>query len=190
MTKDQLRKEYKQSRNSLSITEKSTMNDSIFENLKQLDWNKYSYVHVYLTLERFNEPDTTPFIKWMREFHQDVNLVISKSDFVKGEMENYILDNKTQLEENKWGILEPVSGVLIEESKIDLVLVPLLVIDRRGNRVGYGKGFYDRFLQKCRTDIQSYGISYFEPIDSIEDIGEWDIPLSGCITPSKVYSFQ
>lgn len=190
MTKDQLRKEYKQRRNALTLEEKTTFDQKIFEQLKQFDWSMYNYVHVYLPMHKFNEPDTAQFIKWIRTFHSHINLVISKSDFSTGVMHNYCLDDTTDLLENKWGILEPNDGELVAEEKIDFVLVPLLIVDEQGNRVGYGKGFYDRFLAKCRANVESYGISYFEPVESITNVGEWDVILTGCITPSKVYSFS
>ena len=190
MTKDHLRKEYKRRRNTLTLVEKSLLNEGIFEHLKRIDWSMYKYVHVYMTLEKFNEPDTSRFIKWIKEYHDDINFVVSKSDFTKGEMRHYILDDQTQLVENNWGILEPINGTLVDEQLLDLVIVPLLVVDSVGNRVGYGKGFYDRFLSICRKDVVSYGLSFFEPVASIDDVGEWDVKLSGCITSSKIYSFS
>ncbi|NGM72474.1 5-formyltetrahydrofolate cyclo-ligase [Sphingobacterium sp. SGL-16] len=190
MTKSELRKEYKKRRNNLSIQDQATLNDQLFEKLRMLDWEKYTYVHVYLTLEKFNEPDTIRLIKWLREFHPHIQLVISKSDFTNGSMQNYILNDKTELIENAYGILEPVKGELVDEILIDLAFVPLLVIDIKGNRVGYGKGFYDRFLSKCRTDIKSYGLSFFEPVQRISDVEKWDRRLTHCITPLNIYSFQ
>ena len=189
MTKDQLRKEYKQRRNALSLSAKAAFNQQIFEQLKQFEWSWYRYVHVYLPMHKFNEPDTAQFVKWLQTFQPQVKLVISKSDFSTGEMHNYLLEENTDLVENNWGILEPLHGELVEEQEIDFVLVPLLIFDERGNRIGYGKGFYDRFLARCRADVESYGISFFEAVQAINDVGEWDVKLSGCVTPSKIYSF-
>jgi 5-formyltetrahydrofolate cyclo-ligase len=67
--------------------------------------------------------------------------------------------------------------------------VPLLAFDEKGFRVGYGKGFYDRFLKQCKDGGIKIGLSYFNPIDTIEDAGEFDVPLNFCITPQKVYVF-
>jgi len=69
------------------------------------------------------------------------------------------------------------------------VLVPLLSFDKKGFRVGYGKGFYDRFLMQCKSDCIKIGLSYFDPIDVIDDADEFDVPLDFCITPQKVYVF-
>lgn len=190
MTKNQLRKKYKGLRKLLTLEEKSIMNSSILEHLKSLDWDSCTYVHIYLPLEKFNEPDTTSFIKWIKDYYPHIRLVISKSDLSSGEMMNYLLEDETKLVANNWGVLEPISGISVDEEKIDLVLVPLLVVDTRGNRVGYGKGFYDRFLQKCRPNVRTIGISFFEPVELISDIGEWDVRLNECITPSKIYTFN
>ena len=190
MRKDQLRKVYKLKRQSLGLDELAALNGQIFQLLKQLDWNAYEYVHVYLPLIKFNEPDTRRLIAWLSESHPHINLVISKSDFQQGEMQHYLLDAHTKLVENKWGILEPITGQLLDEKLIDLVLVPLLVVDKQGNRVGYGKGFYDRFLSKCRKDVKTCGICFFEPVDTISDVGPWDISLQACITPNGLYQFS
>lgn len=190
MTKDQLRKLYRAQRNNLSIEEKQTQNSNLLEQLKTLNWEQYTYVHVYIPLEKFNEPDTIPFIKWIREYYPDIHLVTSQSDFETGEMKHYVLENTTQLVENNWGILEPVVGEPIHEEMLDVILVPLLVVDEAGNRVGYGKGFYDRFLSKCRTDVLTLGISFFEPIDHIDEVEPWDMKLHACITPKGIHYFK
>lgn len=190
MTKDQLRKLYRAQRYSLSMEEKQTHNSNLLEQLKTLNWEQYTYVHVYIPLEKFNEPDTIPFIKWIREYYPDIHLVTSQSDFETGEMKHYVLENTTQLVENYWGILEPVVGEPIHEEMLDVILVPLLVVDEAGNRVGYGKGFYDRFLSKCRANVLTLGISFFEPIDHIDDVEPWDMKLHGCITPKRMHYFK
>ena len=68
-------------------------------------------------------------------------------------MENVCINSKTKFITNNWGIDEPISENTIETNKIDLVLIPLLAVDKNGNRVGYGKGFYDKMLQKSKTEI-------------------------------------
>ena len=65
----------------------------------------------------------------------------------------------------------------------------MLAFDTRGNRVGYGKGFYDRYLPACRPDCIKLGFSYFDPVDSVDDAHEFDVPLDLCITPNRTYVF-
>ena len=54
---------------------------------------------------------------------------------------------------------------------------------------GYGKGYYDRFLAECRKETIKVGISFFEPIDKIEDINKNDIAMDFVVTPNQVFSF-
>jgi 5-formyltetrahydrofolate cyclo-ligase len=82
-----------------------------------------------------------------------------------------------------------MEGISIDAGLIDMVFVPLLVTDREGHRVGYGKGFYDKYLKQCRPDCLKVGFSYFDPLDAIEGKDEFDVPLDLCITPNKVYVF-
>jgi 5-formyltetrahydrofolate cyclo-ligase len=98
-------------------------------------------------------------------------------------LENIYFEGLHQLKKNKWGILEPEQGVPTPTEKIDAVIVPLLAFDEKGHRVGYGKGFYDRFLAQCRKNCQRIGISFFSAATLIEDIDENDIQLTSCINP-------
>ena len=104
-------------------------------------------------------------------------------------MAHYWLESDTEITVSDWGIPEPVGASPAPVLAIDYVLVPLLVIDRVGYRVGYGKGFYDRFLTDCRDDVRTIGLSFFDPIDEVVDKDPWDIPLDHCITPKGLITF-
>jgi len=65
-----------------------------------------------------------------------------------------------------------------------------LAFDEKGNRIGYGKGFYDRFLNECKKDVIKVGLSFFEATTTIEDTNANDIPLDFCVTPEKIYRFN
>ena len=106
-----------------------------------------------------------------------------------GEIENLAFSADTELVENAWGIEEPGDSEFVDSHEIDLVLVPGLCFDRTGHRVGYGKGFYDRLLKKCRPDCLKIGVSYFEPIDKIENLYEGDVPLDFVITATRTVKF-
>ena len=103
------------------------------------------------------------------------------------EIESHEFRPATNLALSSWQIPEPIGNELIEADQIDLVLVPLLCFDKRGFRVGYGKGFYDKFLKKCRADCLKIGVSYFPPIEEISDINDFDVTLDYCITPKKIW---
>lgn len=98
-------------------------------------------------------------------------------------------DDDTRFRKNRYNIYEPEDGDGIEPQALDMVFVPILAFDKKGFRVGYGKGYYDRFLKQCRNDCVKIGFSYFPPLDGIEDRDEYDVPLNLCVTPASVYAF-
>jgi 5-formyltetrahydrofolate cyclo-ligase len=91
-----------------------------------------------------------------------------------------------------WGIQEPNPQTCqkVPIIDIDLVIIPLLAFDASGNRVGYGKGFYDRFLQDCRPDTLKIGVCLDEPVQRIDDVEVHDIPLDLCISPIGMHLFD
>src|SRR5690606_8946813 len=102
---------------------------------------------------------------------------------------HYMLTDSTIIKPNKWHIPEPVDGLEVSPDKIDVVFMPLLVFDTFGNRIGYGKGYYDNFLKECRPDVIKIGLSFFDPEAKIGDLREGDVPMDYCVTPDKIYSF-
>jgi 5-formyltetrahydrofolate cyclo-ligase len=106
---------------------------------------------------------------------------------VAGTMEMVYSD---QFANSRWGIPEPVGGRVVEPAELDVVLIPLLAFDAKGHRVGYGKGFYDRYLATCRPDCLKIGISFFESLAPIDDVEAHDIALDMAICPTQVYDFR
>lgn len=102
---------------------------------------------------------------------------------------NYLLTDSTPIKKNRWNIPEPVDGIEVPPEKIDVVFLPLMAFDQKGHRVGYGKGFYDVLLNKCRSDVVKIGLSFFKAEENIEDLEPHDIPLNFCVTPDRIYSF-
>ncbi len=190
MTKQQLRKIFKQKRTALSPEIQAVWNERIFSHLKSLDWTTCQYCHIYLPIEKNHEPNTLNLIHWLQHRFPNMHLVVSSSHLDDLSMSHYLLDETVRLLPNRWGIPEPVDGIEVKEELIDVVLVPMLVCDQSGNRVGYGKGFYDRFLQKCRPDILKIALSFFEPIEQVDDTDIYDIPVDVCISPSEIYYFK
>lgn len=85
---------------------------------------------------------------------------------------------------SKLGIIEPL-GEPFPEQEIDAVLVPGLVFDLKGYRLGYGKGYYDRFLPKLRKDSFKCGVCFdFQIVESIFP-HEKDIPVDCLITEQQ-----
>lgn len=151
------------------------------------DLSKYNYVHVFLPIEKQNEVNTWPVVDYLESKKKQV--VLSKSDLTSNRMVHYLLDRSVGIVTNKWGIPEPSGGQLVTEEQLDLVFVPLLVFDRQGNRIGYGKGYYDHFLSKCRPDCIKVGLSLSPPVDNLPGIEPTDIKLDYCISPTGLYTF-
>ena len=128
-------------------------------------------------------------MEFLKFSNPGLHIVVPKTNFENNSMTHYIYDENTVLVKNAYHIMEPEGGQTAESADIDLVLVPLLAFDERGNRVGYGKGYYDRFLAECRADVIKVGLSFFEAGPLIDDTDEFDIPLTYCVTPQKVYEF-
>jgi 5-formyltetrahydrofolate cyclo-ligase len=66
----------------------------------------------------------------------------------------------------------------------------MIGFDLQGNRVGYGKGFYDRFLERTRPDAIKVGLCLFPPVDQISDAAPFDIKMDVVVTPEQVYFFD
>ena len=106
------------------------------------------------------------------------------------DMVAYLMKSGDPMITSAWGIQEPVGGTVVKPTDFDIILLPLLAFDLKGNRVGYGKGFYDRYLVNCRPDCLKIGISLFDPVDLIEEVESHDIPLDIAICPAKLYDFR
>lgn len=193
MFKKDLRKEFLQKRKTLTEAEVEGFSRKIHDwFFRSIPVHAYATVHTFLPIKRNNEIDTWLIISTLqKDFATDIIIPRSHED---GTMTNYLLTEKTVLEESKLKIIEPNetqnSEFRIQNSKIDLVLIPLLCFDKKGYRVGYGKGYYDRFLADCRPDVLKIGLSFFEPVDLIEDINEFDMKMNYCITPNKIWDFN
>lgn len=189
MNKTELRKLILEKREALSSEQRCALLQQVIDHLNEFDFTNIKVVHIYLPIKKKNEIDTFPIIRFLKLIAPTIKIVIPKSDFDSFDMINVLYDDNTILTENEYNIWEPVNGDVIENDKIDMVICPLLSFDKRGYRVGYGKGFYDRFLNKCREDVVKIGLSYFEPEEIIEDVNELDVSLNFAISPSRLWKF-
>jgi 5-formyltetrahydrofolate cyclo-ligase len=190
MTKQQLRKIYLEKRKALSEGEYAQLSFQLYQNFfSNVDLSFIKVVHTFIPITSKREPDTLLIIDRIRREYPHIRISIPRVNTDRNELENFFFEGLHQLATNAWGIQEPKQGVSTESEKIDMVLVPLLVCDGTGHRVGYGKGFYDKFLKHCRPDVKKIGISLFEPVDAIEDTHSADIPLTALLTPTEFRIF-
>ena len=180
-----LRKYFKKQRSLLDINQVKELNTRIFKNLLELNiWEKSCY-HLYLSNEINNEAETGEIINLLLKKHKRVFVPkIQGSNLM-----NIEIDNNTNYSLNYLGIKEPLSSNQKDTNLLEVIFVPLLVFDKLGHRVGYGGGYYDKFLGNIKDDILKIGLSLFEPIDKIQEIEKYDISLDYTITPKRVYDF-
>jgi len=187
LSKSQLRNTYRTLRQKLSKTQIEDYSLAIANQLLSLDiWNK-SFYHIFLTIEEQNEVNTDYILNILAG--KDKNVVLSKSKFEDFSMKHYLLTDNTTLRKNTYNIPEPIDGIEIQTSQLEVVFVPLLAFDVSGNRIGYGKGFYDRFLANCHPETLKIGLSFFEAETEIFEASAADIKLDYCVTPQRVFQF-
>lgn len=187
MNKTELRQKYKAFRNSLSKNEVEEMSLAIANKILILPIWENSYFHIFLPITEHKEVNTEFILHLLSG--KDKEIIVSKADFETRNMTHFLLTDNTKIKKNNYNIPEPVDGIEVPSPKIDVVFVPLLAYDKKGHRVGYGKGFYDKFLSQCKPDVIKIGLSFFEPEEIIADIFEGDVQLNYCVTPNKVHSF-
>ncbi len=187
MIKRDLRLNYSALRKDISRQSLLNASLSIANQLLKTPIWEGTYYHLFLPIAEKNEVDTSFVLSILQG--KDKNIVLPKvSD--ESTLKHYLLTDGTKLQKNQWGIPEPVDGIEVEPRKLDVVFVPLLAFDTKGNRIGYGKGFYDRFLNECRADVVKVGVSLFTAEAETIDAEAHDIRLDYCVTPEKVYSFK
>lgn len=190
MKKTEIRKKFLKERKALTAAQIRSASQKIHDWFFQsIPVHSYENIHIFLPIKEQNELDTWLIISTLQtDFSANIILPRANDD---GSLSNYRFTIRTKFETNKWGIAEPIRNeeLGIRNEEIDLVLLPLLAFDKRGYRVGYGKGFYDKFLADCRPDVMKIGLSVFEPIEEISDINEYDIKMNYCITPDRIWQF-
>lgn len=191
MTKQELRKIYTHKRAALSEAEYGHLNFQLYQNFfSTVDLSFIKVLHTFLPIIRKKEVDTWLILDRIRREFPNVRISIPKVNGETGVFDSFYFEGLHQLAMNEWGIQEPKQGIPTEPDKIDIVLIPLLAYDKHGNRVGYGKGFYDKFLATCRPDCQKIGLSLFGAEEKISDFNKNDVKLDSCITPSDVIRFN
>jgi 5-formyltetrahydrofolate cyclo-ligase len=190
MDKPALRKHYKAMRMALSDQETSALSFQIKDKLVDLINDDNLLIHSFLPIKKLKEVDTFPWISYCFENLPQVQIATSISHFKDHSLSHVSLYAETTFHESDFGILEPNQGHPINPKDIDVVLVPLLCCDSLGNRVGYGQGFYDRFLKQCNKETLTIGLSFFEPLTETIPTNNHDIPLHMLVTPQKVYTFK
>jgi 5-formyltetrahydrofolate cyclo-ligase len=189
ITKAALRSAYKQRRKELTEKDRLKLDDLILIQFQKLILHDVHALLSYWPIKSHYEINTFPITDYLSFKIPGLRVCFPKTDFAQTKLQAVEVEKNTSFEINHAGIGEPVDGELIYPEELDMVFVPLLAYDKMGYRVGYGKGFYDRYLHLCRKNVIKVGFSYFEPEDMIPEMNEFDIPLNLAITPQCIYEF-
>jgi 5-formyltetrahydrofolate cyclo-ligase len=191
MKKEQIRSIYKEKRTQLARPLKTKLDDLLLIQFQRLPIDIPSLIMTYSPIPTLNEfdPQVITDYCYFKNPNQQLFYPVIVEGVTEPEIISVIVDDDTVFKMNKYGIEEPVNGIDMFRTEIDMVIVPLLCFDKKGNRVGYGKGFYDRFLKTCRKDCLKVGFSYFEPVNQVEDVHKFDVKLDFGITPDAIYAF-
>jgi 5-formyltetrahydrofolate cyclo-ligase len=185
MNKSTLRKTYLEKRKTLSQQQYRMRNHLLLERVRNFEpVGRADHIHVFLTMQHQKEPDTLGIIDFARSRH--IRVIIPRMN--GGYLEHVELGEQTVMKGNSFGIKEPENGKLVAADEIDLVFVPMILCDKSGNRIGYGKGYYDMFLAQATNSLK-IGLSLAPPLDKIMFAEAHDVPLDYCITPFAVYDF-
>lgn len=189
MKKETARKIYQKKRQDLSSLQFKEASSQIIRNLFELITKfKPSCIHCFLTINQKSEINTKPIIEYCWKNHIDV--VVPVTAFTNNMLKNAKFEPSTKTALTKNNIPEPINPIWANDSNIDLVITPLLAFDAMGHRVGFGRGFYDRLFSSLNIEVKRVGVSFFEPCEILEDIDNYDVPLTHCVTPQTTYCFK
>ena len=188
MKKKEAPKIFREKRNAISETERLKWDDLTLIQFQSLDLPFVDFVMSFYPIFENREVNTFLITDYLHFKNPGLHICYPK--MISGnEMKAVICNADSVFKANEYGILEPMDTDTAHPQQLDMVMVPLLAFDEKGYRVGYGKGYYDRFLKQCRQDCLKVGFSWFDPVESIDDAADFDVPLDLCITPQRTYVF-
>jgi 5-formyltetrahydrofolate cyclo-ligase len=181
-----LRSHYKKKRFSLTKQEVDDLSQRVCKQLDKLNIWKLKHYHIFISILKYNELDTSSIINKLKS-EQKIIIVPKISN---NELVHIAINDETEFGLNDYGIKEPNDGNHFIIENLDIIFIPLLAFDIEGHRVGYGKGYYDRFLKLTKNSTLKIGLSFFDPINKILDIDDNDVKLDYCVTPKQVHKFN
>ncbi len=190
MNKQAVRKIYKEKRKELTTAERIKLDDLLLIQFQKAKLPFIENLLSYWPIEENNEPNTHILTDYLEFKNPGLMVAYPRVDNMLNEMIAVLVNTETDFIKNELNIYEPMEGDVLPVEELDMILIPLLAFDKYGFRVGYGKGFYDKFIKDCKKECLKIGFSYFDPIDAIADKEHFDVPLDLCITPHTIYVFK
>jgi 5-formyltetrahydrofolate cyclo-ligase len=188
MKKNEIRQIYRLRRQALNQEECDKLSKMIFTKLVNSFELKNVNMGIFLPIKEQNEPNT--FMLFSMNELKDTKFFAPIVEGNKEEMIFYKINSSDEFKLGMFNIPEPTSKEKIESSNLNVLLLPLLAFDNKGFRVGYGKGFYDKYLNRSSMDLVKIGVSLFEDPIEIDDVNEFDIKMDYCVTPNQIFKFK
>ncbi len=186
-SKSDIRKKYKELRSNLSSEKIDTLSQDI---AKQL-FNNFNFsncsVHLFISIKKLNEVNTEFLMNEL--FNKGATVSTSAFDPSELAIRHVKIYPDTKFNVGNMDIPIPDSTDIELLANLNYIIVPLLSYDINGNRIGYGKGIYDKILSKCNKNCKKIGLSIFEPEKQIP-IEPHDIKLDFCQTPVHLYHLK
>lgn len=180
-SKSELRTYFKNIRNNINDIDRANKSNLIRSNFL----SEFSEGKVYFIYKSYlSEADTEGIIKEL--FKMNKTVLIPKCDIKTETMTAVKISEKNSFRLNQYGILESDTGDFFEK-KIDIVVLPGLGFDKKGNRIGYGKGYYDKFLNSLNYKPLTVGLCYSQQIiESIDICNNDDVKLDYIVTDQEI----
>lgn len=184
--KNTVRKEVLESRKAMSSQDLKSKSDSICSYLLESDFYKNSSV-IMAYIDFRNEVQTESLIKKALSDGKKIVIPISVVD-TKQLILSELIDYDGELESGAYGILEPKQEFVRETDPqtVDLVLIPGVAFDSKGYRIGYGAGYYDRFLERVRPDVAKVALGFDLQMVADAYPDDHDFPVDSVITESGI----
>lgn len=195
LSKQQIRKEVRHKRRSLSPRARIDGGHGVCDSLKKYSpFFRANKIACYLTSD--GEVSLAPVIEALWQRKKTVCLPVIFG-FGNRQMHFAPYTADTIMRDNQYGISEPVIAIRsqIKPSSLNIVLMPLVAFDLQGNRLGMGGGYYDRsfaFVKRCRCSRRPrlVGVAYdFQEVESLAS-DSWDVPLDAVVTESRLIRFS
>ncbi|MCP9292826.1 5-formyltetrahydrofolate cyclo-ligase [Gracilimonas sediminicola] len=148
--KQELREKVLAERQQIAAREWKKKSEKIISSLTNADFFKKSKtVHTYISMDQRREVYTDGLLEDI--LNGSKRAVVPVTNFEDGTLTHSEIRSLSDLKKNKWGVAEPKHITTVNVEELDLIIVPMAAADRAGNRLGYGKGFYDRFLREAEA---------------------------------------
>ena len=183
LDKKKTRQRVLQQRRAFSATEKTPAEQRMLKFLQSWDvFRQAKTIHIFIS--KTDEPDTSPIIESAWESGKTVAVPCVVPDSF--ELFHSQLKSFEDLSSGALGVLEPSpeGRIAMNPESFDLVIIPGVAFDRQGGRLGYGKGYYDRFLEQTTAFRLALAFN-FQVLEKVPT-EKHDVPMNGILTESGI----